>query len=124
MAAKAIPYGKSRFDEVRNNNLYYVDKTVYLPLLEKTGDYLFLVRPRRFGKSLFVTMMQCYYDIAQADRFDTLFDGLWIKEHPTPGKNAFQLVYFDFSKANLGRGTLEENLDEYISIVLDGFIDH
>ena len=71
---KNIPYGVARFEEVRNENLYYVDKTPYLPLLEDTGKYLFLIRPRRFGKSVFVTMLQAYYDIAKADRFDTLFD--------------------------------------------------
>ena len=120
---KGIPYGVAKFEEVRNEGLYYVDKTMYLPLLEETGNFLFLIRPRRFGKSLFVTMMQCYYDSALSDRFDILFDDLWIKAHPTPGRNAYQLIYFDFSKANLGRGTLEENLDEYIAIVLDGFIN-
>ena len=120
---KAIPYGKSRFEEVRNKNLYYVDKTMYLPLLEETGDYLFLIRPRRFGKSLFVSMMQCYYDQSYADRFDTLFDGLWIKEHPTPLKNAFQLIYFDFSKANRGIGDLKSNFNAYLCSVLKVFME-
>ena len=46
---KGIPYGVARFDEVRNENFYYVDKTMYLPLLENTSKYLFLIRPRRFG---------------------------------------------------------------------------
>lgn len=119
---KGIPYGKSRFDEVRRENLYYADKTQYLPLLESTGDYLFLIRPRRFGKSLFVSMMSAYYDIARADQFDTLFDGLWVKDHPTPKRNAYQVIYFDFSLANMGDGTLEENVNEYVAIVLDGFI--
>ena len=82
-AVKGIPYGVARFEDVRNGNFYYVDKTMYLPLLEDTGNYLFLIRPRRFGKSVFVSMMQAYYDIAQADKFDRLFSGLWIQEHPT-----------------------------------------
>lgn len=63
---KKIPYGVARFEDVRNENLYYADKTPYLPLLEDTGNYLFLIRPRRFGKSLFVSMLQAYYDIAKA----------------------------------------------------------
>ena len=96
-AVKGIPYGVARFEEVRNENFYYVDKTTYLPLLEDTGKYLFLIRPRRFGKSVFVSMMQVYYDIAKADKFDRLFGGLWIHGHPTPLKNSFQVVYFDFS---------------------------
>ena len=120
---KGIPYGVARFDEVRNENFYYVDKTMYLPLLENTSKYLFLIRPRRFGKSMFVSMMQEYYDIAKADRFDTLFDGLWIKEHPTPLKNAFQVIYFDFSLAGAGMERLEYTFNDYCCKVLDRFIE-
>ena len=79
-AIKGIPYGVASFEQVRSENRYYIDKTMYLPLLEEASNYLFLIRPRRFGKSVFVSMMQAYYDIAKADRFETLFDGLWIKE--------------------------------------------
>ena len=113
----------ARFDEVRNENFYYVDKTMYLPLLEGASKYLFLIRPRRFGKSVFVSMMQAYYDIAKADRFDTLFDGLWIKEHPTPLKNAFQVIYFDFSLAGAGMERLEYTFNDYCCTVLDRFIE-
>ena len=87
---KGLPYGVARFEEVRNENFYYVDKTMYLPLLEATSKYLFLIRPRRFGKSMFVSMMEAYYDIAKADRFNTLFDGLWIQRNPTPVEDSFQ----------------------------------
>jgi len=120
---KGIPYGISRFDEVRRGNYYYADKTKYLPLLEETGDFLFLIRPRRFGKSLFVSMMSAYYDIAKADQFDQLFDGLWIKDNPTPSKNAYQVIYFDFSRANLGTGDLFANFNMYVCQVLYVFID-
>ena len=91
-AVKGIPYGVARFEEVRNGNFYYVDKTMYLPLLEDTGNYLFLIRPRRFGKSVFVSMMQAYYDIAKTNKFDRLFDGLWVHEHPTPLKNSLIFI--------------------------------
>ena len=122
-AIKGIPYGVARFDEVRNENFYYVDKTMYLPLLENASKYLFLIRPRRFGKSVFVSMMQAYYDIAKADRFDMLFDGLWIQEHPTPLKNAFQVIYFDFSLAGAGMERLEYTFNDYCCKVLDRFIE-
>lgn len=119
---KGIPYGKSRFDEVRRDNFYYADKTQYLPLLEETGDYLFLIRPRRFGKSLFVSMMAAYYDAALADQFDTIFDGLWIKEHPTRLKNSFQLILFDFSLVG-GKNVDElfDSFNSYCGQVLDNF---
>ena len=121
---KGIPYGVANFEDVRNKNRYYVDKTMYLPLLEETSDYLFLIRPRRFGKSVFVSMMQAYYDIAKADRFDTLFDGLWIKEHPTPLKNAFQVIYFDFSLVGAGGiENLKQTFNDYCCKVLDRFIE-
>lgn len=122
-AVKGIPYGVASFEQVRSENRYYIDKTMYLPLLEEASNYLFLIRPRRFGKSVFVSMMQAYYDIAKADRFDTLFDGLWIKEHPTPLKNAFQVIYFDFSLAGAGMERLEYTFNDYCCKVLDRFIE-
>ena len=123
-SVKGIPYGVARFEEVRNENFYYADKTMYLSLLEETGKYLFLIRPRRFGKSVFVSMMRAYYDIAQADKFDRLFGGLWIHEHPTPLKNSFQVIYFDFSLIG-GRDEqeLETNFNRYCGQVLDVFAE-
>ena len=121
-AIKGIPYGVASFEQVRSENRYYIDKTMYLPLLEEASNYLFLIRPRRFGKSVFVSMMQAYYDIAKADRFDTLFDGLWIQEHPTPLKNAFQVIYFDFSLVSAQTDRLEDSFNDYCGIVMDSFI--
>jgi hypothetical protein len=120
---KGIPYGISNFEDLRAKNRYYVDKTMFLPTLERAADFLFLIRPRRFGKSMFLSMMSAYYDIEKADRFDSLFDGLWIKEHPTKLKNKFQVIYFDFSIANNGMGNLKENMNDYMCIVLDRFIE-
>ena len=121
-AVKGIPYGVARFEEVREKNRYYVDKTMYLPLLEETSDYLFLIRPRRFGKSVFVSMMRAYYDIAKADKFDRLFDGLWIQQHPTPLKNTFQIIYFDFSLIGGSDETsLAAQFNKYCGQVLNRF---
>ena len=121
-AIKGIPYEVASFEQVRSENRYYIDKTMYLPLLEEASNYLFLIRPRRFGKSVFVSMMQAYYDIAKADRFDTLFDGLWIQEHPTPLKNAFQVIYFDLSLAGAGMERLEYTFNDYCCAELDSFM--
>ena len=73
---KQVPYGVSDFRSVREDHLYYVDKTMYLPLLESQPRNLFFIRPRRFGKSLFISMMQTYYDKAMAEEFDNLFGDL------------------------------------------------
>ena len=90
---KQVPYGVSDFLSVRERNLYYVDKTMYLTLLEQQPDNLFFIRPRRFGKSLFISMMQTYYDKAMAEEFDNLFGDLWIGQHPTRLKNRYQVLY-------------------------------
>ena len=66
---KRIPYGVSNFVEVVEQNQYYVDKTMYLPLLEQQPNSLFFIRPRRFGKSIFLSMLRTYYDI-YAYRYD------------------------------------------------------
>lgn len=87
---KGIPYGISDFKRMRNENFYFVDKTMYLPLIEKMPSYLFLIRPRRFGKSLFLSIMRTYYDILQRDEFERYFGGLWIGSHPPTSVTAFK----------------------------------
>ena len=74
---KRIPYGVSNFVEVVEQNQYYVDKTIYLPLLEEQPSNLFFIRPRRFGKSIFLSMLRAYYDIAQREKFDKRFGNLF-----------------------------------------------
>ena len=69
--APQIPYGISDFVRMRTENYYYVDKTMYLPLIEDTASYIFMIHPRRFGKSLFLSIMKAYYDILQKDRFES-----------------------------------------------------
>ena len=84
---RQIPYGVSDFLSVRKDDLYYIDKTMYLEELESQPRTLIFVRPRRFGKSLFISMMQAYYDKAMESRFDELFGNLWVGKHPTPLRN-------------------------------------
>lgn len=119
--AKGIPYGISDFSRLIDQNYYYVDKTHFIPQIEEIANYLFLIRPRRFGKSVFLTMMRAYYDISQKDRFEERFSNLWIGKHPTPLQGIYQMLYFDFSKANLGRGSLEDNFNNYCCIQLNDF---
>ena len=118
---KLLPYGVSGFEDLREKNRYCVDKTMYIPLLERAGDFLFLIRPRRFGKSLFLSMLRSYYDASQQDKFSTLFDGLWIKDNPTPLRGAYQVMYFDFSQVKSDYEHLAESFDSYCSIILEGF---
>ena len=120
---KGIPYGISDFNRMRNENFYFVDKTMYLPFIENMSSYLFLIRPRRFGKSLFLSMMRTYYDILQRDNFDKYFGDLWIGSHPTEQRNSFQVLFFDFSKAgcSLPGADLMSSFNEYCSLVINKF---
>ena len=99
---KKIPYGIADFKLIQNENYYYVDKTGYIPMLEASGRYHFFIRPRRFGKTLFLAVLECYYDVAQQDEFDTLFKdtGTYIGRHPTREKNTYLILRFNFSQVN------------------------
>ena len=119
---KQIPYGVADFESVINQNMYYVDKTMYLAELEKQPRTLIFIRPRRFGKSLFISMMRAYYDKSKADRFDKLFGSLWIGSHPTPLRNHYQVLYLDFSQISNNIDLLEENFNKHCCIKLNDFI--
>lgn len=121
--AKRIPYGVSDFMDIIQRNQYYVDKTIYLPMLEDEADALFFIRPRRFGKSLFISMMQAYYDIGMKDRFQDLFGNLWIGSHPTEYQGHFQILYLDFSKIGGDITELKENFNTYCNDCIDNFIE-
>ena len=120
---KRIPYGVSDFVDIIKRNQYYVDKTMYIPKLEEEADSLFFIRPRRFGKSLLLSMMCAYYDINQSDRFEELFGKLWIGSHPTPYRGKFQVLLLDFSKIGGDIKDLKENFNNYCNIRLDNFIE-
>ncbi|MBQ0033577.1 MAG: AAA family ATPase, partial [bacterium] len=111
------------FKTIRNEGLYYVDKTAYLAKLEERDRFVFFVRPRRFGKSLFISMMQAYYDRREKADFEKLFGGLWIGEHPTANRNRYLVLPLDFSKAGATGGrSLQECFEAYLSECFDGFI--
>ena len=95
----------SNFEDVIMQNRYYVDKTMYIPLLEDQANYLIFIRPRRFGKSLLLSMLRSYYDLSQKDKFQQLFGNLWIGQHTTPLQGKYQILYLDFSKIG---GSIDE----------------
>jgi len=111
---KQIPYGISSYKDIRQENNYYVDKTPYIPQLESAGKFLFLIRPRRFGKSSLLTMLECYYDIARAEEFESLFADTYIHANPTPEKNAHLILKFNFSKVSADIDQVETSFQEYI----------
>ncbi|WP_288918837.1 ATP-binding protein [uncultured Prevotella sp.] len=118
---KLIPYGISNFKQVRSENKYLVDKTMYFEKMEQAGNFLFLVRPRRFGKSLFLNMLEAYYDVNEKSGFEELFRGLYVADHPTENRNKYQVMHLDFSLVGSDVERLQENFDFYLSMRCDSF---
>ena len=120
---KRVPYGVSDFVNVMERNQYYVDKTMYIPQLEDQADNLFFIRPRRFGKSLFLGMLHAYYDCRTKDKFQEWFGNLWIGQHPTPLQGRYQVLHLDFSQVGGKIEDLEKNFDTYCRVKFDSFVD-
>lgn len=122
-----IPYGISNFKKVITEGYVFIDKTHFIPRLEAAGNYLFLMRPRRFGKSLFLSMLWHYYDVAYKDDFETLFGNLWIGQHPTPARNRYPVLFLDFSGIDTDGGhdaileRINQKLDTYLSLFLQRY---
>ena len=119
---KLVPYGVADFATVIEQNLYYVDKTMFIPELEKQPRNLFFIRPRRFGKSIFLSMLYSYYDCTQSHKFQSLFGNLWIGQHPTPLQGKYQVLFLDFSQITGNIDKLETKFNSYLSINLDAFV--
>ena len=92
-----FPYGISDFFQIIEGQYFYADRTGYIPLLEDAGRQLLFLRPRRFGKSLWLSVLENYYDLAKADRFEQLFGHLEIGRNPTAGRNGYFVLKWDFS---------------------------
>ena len=119
---KRIPYGICDFKQVRKENKYLVDKSMYLERMERAGNFLFLVRPRRFGKSLFLNMLEAYYDINEKDNFQELFKGMYAAEHPTEYRNKYQVLHLDFSLVGSDVENLRTNFSSYLTSCCATFV--
>lgn len=112
-ATITIPYAVADFAEMRERGFYYVDKTKYISRLESYKAPVFL-RPRRFGKSLWVSTLAHYYDRTLAHRFEELFGGTYIGSQPTPEHNQYMVIRYDFSKMVMSNSIegLEQNFND------------
>ncbi len=117
-----LPYGISDFRDVKLEKYYYIDKTHFIPKIEQYGRYLYLIRPRRFGKSLFLNMLAFYYDIFYADEFEAVFHDCYIYNHPTGEKNSYYILKFDFSAVST-QGDIDENFSFHCNLKMSAFID-
>ena len=98
---KRVIYGESNYAALVREHGYFVDKTEYIAKLEQVKNPVFL-RPRRFGKSMFCSILRYYYDVNQADHFDELFSQTWIGQNPTPDHNQYLVLFFNFSVIDVG----------------------
>ena len=124
MRPDQIPYGVKDFKRIRLEDFYYVDKTAFIRRLEARANFLFFVRPRRFGKSLLCETLRCYYDVAEKGNFDRLFGGLDIGKDPTANASRYFVLSLDFSYVNASRGeTWSAKFENYLNNALRNLID-
>ncbi|MEA2027974.1 MAG: AAA family ATPase, partial [Campylobacterota bacterium] len=117
---RKLPYGLSDFRRVIEENWYYIDKTNFIEKIEKEQSFLFFLRPRRFGKSLTISMLEYYYDSYHADDFDDIFRGTYVASHSTPLKSSFCVLRFDFSAVDTT--DYESSFRANINITIEFFL--
>ncbi len=117
-----IPYGMSDFRRIKLENYYYVDKTHFIPKIEQQPPFLYLIRPRRFGKSLFLNMLAFYYDVYYNDEFNDVLGDCYIGKNPTKEANSYYIMKFDFSAVSTV-GDVNQSFSTYCNIRLEHFIE-
>jgi hypothetical protein len=118
-----FPYGLRNFYDLITENYFYVDRTAHIRVIEDFGRELIFLRPRRFGKSLLLSMLENYYDLAKADEFERLFGHLAIGKNPTPRHNRYFVMTWDFSlvKAQGDITVIEKALYEHVNGCIEDF---
>ena len=120
---KRIPYGMQNFEDVIKEDCFYVDKTPFIEDIEESHKYFFFIRPRRFGKSLTLSMLENYYDINKKDKFEEIFGNLYIGENPTPEHNSYLIIDLNFAIVVGGLDNYKRGLDEYCNTQFNYFAD-
>ena len=120
---KRIPYGMSNFASVRERDCYFVDKTPFIEEIERSNTFFFFIRPRRFGKSLTLSMLKHYYDINRADQFEKLFGELYIGQHPTEERNSYLIIDLNFSVIDGTLGNYRQSMDAHCNTAFNIFCD-
>ena len=120
---KRIPYGMQNFADVIKEDCYYVDKTPFIEDIEDSNMYFFYFRPRRFGKTLTLSMLENYYDINKKDDFEEIFGQLYIGLNPTPEHNTYLVLHLNFAEIVGGLDDYQEGMDGYCSIRFNLFVD-
>ena len=121
---KKLPYGISDYERLKENEYYYVDKTEYIEKLENLSEpYIMFLRPRKFGKTLFTSTLENYYDIKKIDKFEALYANTYIGKNPTKLKNSYHILKFNFSGIDTtDEETTIKGFKENIVISIDSFV--
>jgi hypothetical protein len=118
---KKIPYGISDFKRLKTENYYFIDKTKYIEELENyTSPYLMFLRPRRFGKSLWIAILEAYYDIYFKSEFEEIFKDTYILNHKTKEASSYMVLRFDFSAVDIY--SVEESFRYDLKLTLERFV--
>ena len=120
---KRIPYGMQNFEDVIKEDCYYVDKTPFIEQIEESNKYFFYIRPRRFGKTLTLSMLENYYDINKKDKFEEIFGKLYIGQNPTPEHNTYLIIRLNFAEVAAGLDDYKDGLDNHCRLVFNFFCD-
>ena len=120
---KRIPYGMQNFEDIIKEDCYYVDKTPFIEQIEESNKYFFFIRPRRFGKSLTLSMLENYYDINKKDKFEEIFGKLYIGQNPTPEHNTYLIIHLNFAEVAAGLDDYKDGLDNHCRLVFNFFCD-
>ena len=120
---KRIPYGMQNFEDVIKEDCYYVDKTPFIEQIEESNKYFFFIRPRRFGKTLTLSMLENYYDINKKDKFEEIFGKLYIGQNPTPEHNTYLIIHLNFAEVAAGLDDYKDGLDNHCCLVFNFFCD-
>lgn len=120
---KRIPYGMQNFEDVIKEDCYYVDKTPFIEQIEESNKYFFFIRPRRFGKTLTLSMLENYYDINKKDKFDEIFGKLYIGQNPTPEHSTYLIIHLNFAEVAAGLDDYKDGLDNHCRLVFNFFCD-
>ena len=120
---KRIPYGMQNFEDIIERDCYYVDKTPFIEQIEESNMYFFYIRPRRFGKSLTLSMLENYYDINKKDKFDEIFGKLYIGQNPTPEHSTYLIIHLNFAEVAAGLDDYKDGLDNHCRLVFNFFCD-
>ncbi len=124
MRPEQMPYGVKDFKRIRLEDFYYVDKTAFIRKMEERANFLFFVRPRRFGKSLLCETLRCYYEVAEKENFQRLFGDLAIGKNPTKDANRYFVLSLDFSFVGKNKGACwADKFEIYIDTALNNLID-